>query len=84
MQHQLKLVLWRQIHRYNPRFSITGSGLELIPQSTLVAGSNSKLSATGERDRADLLLESSLAFIETIQRQGFGGSWISDVQIYAL
>jgi len=42
------------------------------------------LSATGERDRADLLLESSLAFIETIQRLGFEGSWISDVQIYAL
>jgi TolB-like protein/DNA-binding winged helix-turn-helix (wHTH) protein/Tfp pilus assembly protein PilF len=42
------------------------------------------LSATGERERADLLLESSLAFIETIQRLGWGGYWISDVQIYAL
>ena len=42
------------------------------------------LSATGERERAELLLESSLAFIETIQRLGFAGSWISDVQIYAL
>jgi TolB-like protein/Tfp pilus assembly protein PilF len=42
------------------------------------------LSATGERDRADVLLESSLAFIETIHRLGFEGSWISDVQIYAL
>ncbi len=39
------------------------------------------LSATGERERADLLLERSLAFI---QRLGNSGSWISDVQIYAL
>jgi tetratricopeptide (TPR) repeat protein len=42
------------------------------------------LSATGEQERADLLLERSLAFIETIQRLGFYGAWISDVQIYAL
>jgi hypothetical protein len=42
------------------------------------------LSATGEQARADLLLERSLAFIATIQRLGGGGSWISDVQIYAL
>jgi tetratricopeptide (TPR) repeat protein len=42
------------------------------------------LSATGEQERADLLLESSRAFIETIQRLGLHGSWISDVQIYAL
>ena len=31
-----------------------------------------------------MLLERSLAFIETIQRLGFSGTWISDVQIYAL
>ena len=42
------------------------------------------LSATGEQERADLLLERSLAFIETIQRLGYGGFWVSDVQIYAL
>lgn len=42
------------------------------------------LSATGEQERADLLLERSLAYIETIQRLGFFGSGISDVQIYAL
>ncbi len=43
-----------------------------------------KLSATGEQERADLLLERSLAFIETIQRLGSAGFWVSDVQIYAL
>ncbi len=42
------------------------------------------LSATGEQERADLLLERSLAFIATIQRLGFWGTWISDVQIYTL
>ena len=42
------------------------------------------LSATGEQERADLLLERSLAFIEMIQRLGPLGFWVSDVQIYAL
>ncbi len=43
------------------------------------------LSKTGEQERADLLLDRSLTFIQTIPRLGFwGGHWISDVRIYAL
>jgi len=38
---------------------------------------------TGERERADLLLDRSLEFIQTIPRLGYG-YWIADVQIYAL
>ena len=42
------------------------------------------LSATGEQERADLLLGRSLVYIATIQRLGLDGSGISDVQIYTL
>jgi TolB-like protein/Tfp pilus assembly protein PilF len=43
------------------------------------------LSKTGEQERAELLLDRSLAFIQTIPRLGFwSGHWISDVRIYAL
>ena len=38
---------------------------------------------TGERDRADLLLDRSLEYIQTIPRLGFGYG-IADVEIYAL
>ena len=38
---------------------------------------------TGEQERADLLLDRSLEYIQTIPRLGFG-YWIADVQIYAL
>lgn len=41
------------------------------------------LSKTGEQKRADLLLDRSLTFIETIPRLGFGYD-VSDVRIYAL
>ncbi len=39
---------------------------------------------TGEQERADLLLNRSLEYIQTIPRLGFGGYWIADVQIHAL
>jgi tetratricopeptide (TPR) repeat protein len=39
---------------------------------------------TGERERADLLLDRSLEFIQTIPRLGPRGYGIDDVQIYAL
>jgi tetratricopeptide (TPR) repeat protein len=42
------------------------------------------LSATGEMERANLLLDRSQSFIDTVQRLGYDGTWISDVQIYAL
>ena len=42
------------------------------------------LSKTGEQERADLLLDRSLQYIQTLQRLGLGGHWIADVQIYAL
>jgi TolB-like protein/Tfp pilus assembly protein PilF len=41
------------------------------------------LSKTGEQERADLLLNRSLEYIQTIPRLGFGYG-IADVQIYAL
>jgi tetratricopeptide (TPR) repeat protein len=42
------------------------------------------LSKTGEQQRADRLLESSLQYIQRIPRLGFFGYGIADVQIYAL
>jgi len=42
------------------------------------------LSETGEHERADWLLESSLQYIQHIPRLGFWGYDIADVQIYAL
>jgi TolB-like protein/Tfp pilus assembly protein PilF len=42
------------------------------------------LSRTGEQERADLLLDGSLAFTRTIPRLGAGGYGFSDVMIYAL
>jgi tetratricopeptide (TPR) repeat protein len=41
-------------------------------------------SKTGEQERADLLLESSLQFIQQSPRLGFYGYEVADVQIYAL
>jgi TolB-like protein len=38
---------------------------------------------TGEQERADLLLDRSLEYIQTVPRLGLG-HWIADVQIYAL
>jgi tetratricopeptide (TPR) repeat protein len=42
------------------------------------------LSKTGEQERADLLLDRSLEYIQTRPRLGAGGYRIADVQIYAL
>ena len=42
------------------------------------------LAKTGEQDRADYLLDHSLAFIQGIPRLSFFGYQIVDVQIYAL
>ena len=42
------------------------------------------LSATGEVERANHLLDRSRSFLDTVERLGFGGTWISDVQIHAL
>jgi len=44
------------------------------------------LQLTGEQERANLLLDRSLAFIHSsgIHRLSFGGYWIADVLIYAL
>ena len=42
------------------------------------------LSKTGEQERADWLLESSLQYIQQIPRLGGGGYAVADVQIYAL
>ena len=44
------------------------------------------LQFTGEQERADLLLDRSLAFIHSsgIHRLGFGGYRTADVEIYAL
>ena len=39
---------------------------------------------TGERERADLLLDRSLEYIQTIPRLGYRGYGIDDVQIFAL
>jgi len=41
------------------------------------------LSNTDEQDRADMLLDRSLAFIHTLPRLGYRGYLISDVRIYA-
>jgi tetratricopeptide (TPR) repeat protein len=41
-------------------------------------------SKTGEQQRADLLLEGSLQYIQQIPRLGFYGYDVADVQIYAL
>ena len=41
-------------------------------------------SKTGEQQRADWLLKSSLQYIQRIQRLGFDGYAAADVQIYAL
>ena len=41
-------------------------------------------SKTGEPERADWLLESSLQYIQQIPRLGFDGYGVADVQIYAL
>jgi TolB-like protein/Tfp pilus assembly protein PilF len=42
------------------------------------------LSRTGEQERADLLLDRSLQYIQTLPRLGFEGYGIADVRIYAL
>jgi len=42
------------------------------------------LQLSGEHERANLLLDSSLTFIQTMPRLGFGGSGIADVMIYSL
>jgi len=42
------------------------------------------LSKSGEQERAELLLNRSLHYIQTLPRLGFAGYWIADVQIYAL
>jgi tetratricopeptide (TPR) repeat protein len=42
------------------------------------------LSKTGEQERADLLLDRSFEHIQTLQRLGWSGYWIADVQIHAL
>ena len=42
------------------------------------------LSRTGERERADVLLERSLVVIQSMARLGYFGFWVSDVQVYAL
>jgi hypothetical protein len=42
-----------------------------------------QLTWPGERERADLLLDRSLEYIQTIPRLGLG-YWIADVYIYAL
>jgi len=42
------------------------------------------LSKTGEQQRANLLLNRSLHYIQTLPRLGNAGYWIADVQIYAL
>ena len=42
------------------------------------------LQQSGERERADQLLDSSEAFIRTIPRMGQGGYWMTDAQIFAL
>ncbi len=42
------------------------------------------LQKTGDQDRAKLLLEKSLAFIETIPRLGDWGYWSADFEIHAL
>jgi hypothetical protein len=42
------------------------------------------LSKTGDQQRADLLLDRSLQFIQTMPRLGGSGHIIADVQIYAL
>jgi tetratricopeptide (TPR) repeat protein len=42
------------------------------------------LSKTGEQEHADLLLNRSLRYIQTLPRLGVGGYWIDDVRIYAL
>jgi tetratricopeptide (TPR) repeat protein len=47
-------------------------------------GLSSVLSKTGEQERANLLLDRSLQFIQTHPRLGRGGYGISDVKIYAL
>jgi hypothetical protein len=39
---------------------------------------------TGEQERADLLLDRSLQYVQTIPSIGLGGSWIAGVRIYAL
>lgn len=39
---------------------------------------------TGEKDRAIMLLRRGLAFLETIERLGYSGYWVTDVQAYAL
>ena len=41
------------------------------------------LSNTDEQERADMLLDRSLTFIDTIPKLGLRGYWIYDVQIYA-
>jgi tetratricopeptide (TPR) repeat protein len=42
------------------------------------------LSKTGEKERADLLLDRSLQYIQTLPRLGWSGYGIADVQIYVL
>jgi tetratricopeptide (TPR) repeat protein len=42
------------------------------------------LSETGEQERANMLLNSSLVFLEKIERLGYQGFWVADVQAYAL
>jgi tetratricopeptide (TPR) repeat protein len=42
------------------------------------------LAETGDRERANALLQRSLAFVDTAPRMGFIGSGVSDVRIYAL
>ncbi len=68
------------------------SSPELLSEDDPIIDSNNYGSAidlawvlirTGERDRADLLLDRSLEYIQTIPRLGFGYG-IADVEIYAL
>ena len=37
-----------------------------------------------QQERANMLLNSSLAFLEKIERLGYQGFWVADVQAYAL
>jgi tetratricopeptide (TPR) repeat protein len=65
------------LHDERPEVETTGAYLDAINLALVLSGS-------GEERRAELLLDSSLKYIQTIPRLGLDGYWIADVQIYAL
>jgi len=65
------------LHDDPPEVDTAGAFLDAINLAPVMTGA-------GEERRAETLLDRSLEYIKSIPRVGLDGSWVADVQIYAL